>query len=87
MAAKHPATLDHTVVPAGISGDFCLHEIIEAQVARTPDAEAIAFESSTLSYRELNRRANQLAMRLAVAMPWLIAYVFARWAGKTATMP
>jgi surfactin family lipopeptide synthetase A len=38
----------------------CLHELIEAQVERTPDAVAVTFEDQQLSYRELNARANQL---------------------------
>jgi amino acid adenylation domain-containing protein len=42
----------------------CLHELIEAQVKRTPDAFAVVFEDETLTYREVNRRANQLAHRL-----------------------
>ena len=40
---------------------MCLHELIEAQVQRTPDAVAVIFENQQLSYRELNARANQLA--------------------------
>ncbi len=39
----------------------CLHELIEAQVERTPDAVALVFEDKQLTYRELNSRANQLA--------------------------
>src|SRR4029077_4668245 len=31
------------------------------QAAQTPDAIAVAYEEETLTYRELNRRANQLA--------------------------
>ncbi|AVH69209.1 non-ribosomal peptide synthetase [Nostoc sp. 'Lobaria pulmonaria (5183) cyanobiont'] len=41
--------------------DKCIHELFEAQVARTPDAVAVVFEDQQLSYRELNQRANQLA--------------------------
>ncbi|MGI0489248.1 amino acid adenylation domain-containing protein [Pantanalinema rosaneae CENA516] len=41
--------------------DRCLHEWIETQVERTPDAIAVRFEAQTLTYRELNQRANQLA--------------------------
>ena len=38
-----------------------LHELIENQVERTPEAPALVFEDKQLSYRELNIRANQLA--------------------------
>lgn len=43
----------------------CLHELIEAQVRRTPDDVAVVFENTELTYRELNQRANQLAHYLA----------------------
>jgi amino acid adenylation domain-containing protein len=39
----------------------CLHEPFEAQVKQTPDAVAVVFEDHHLTYRQLNRRANQLA--------------------------
>ncbi len=38
-----------------------LHEMVEAQVERTPDAIALVWEHEQVSYQELNRRANQLA--------------------------
>jgi amino acid adenylation domain-containing protein len=43
------------------SQDDCVHEVFEAQVERTPDAIAVLCEDASLTYRELNRRANQLA--------------------------
>ncbi|NPC47683.1 amino acid adenylation domain-containing protein [Corallococcus sp. AB032C] len=44
--------------------DATLTSLIEAQVARTPDAVALEFEGSRLTYRELDARANQLAHAL-----------------------
>ncbi|MBZ9640544.1 non-ribosomal peptide synthetase, partial [Streptomyces sp. PSKA30] len=41
-----------------------LPELFQAQVARTPDATAIVFEDSEVSYADLNARANQLARLL-----------------------
>jgi hypothetical protein len=45
-------------------GERCVHELFEAQVERTPDAVAVVFEGASLSYGELNRRANQVAHHL-----------------------
>ena len=44
--------------------DKCLHQWIEEQAARTPDAVAVAFEKVSLTYRQLNEKANQLARHL-----------------------
>ena len=41
--------------------EWCLNELFEAQAARTPEALAVVFEDTHLSYRELNARANQIA--------------------------
>jgi amino acid adenylation domain-containing protein len=41
--------------------DTCVHRLFEAQVLRTPGAIAAEFRGEQLTYRELNRRANQLA--------------------------
>ncbi|MEM1254712.1 MAG: amino acid adenylation domain-containing protein [Cyanobacteria bacterium P01_H01_bin.21] len=40
---------------------FCLHQLFERQVEKTPEATAVVFEQTYLTYRELNRRANRLA--------------------------
>jgi amino acid adenylation domain-containing protein/non-ribosomal peptide synthase protein (TIGR01720 family) len=44
--------------------ELSLSELFEAQVARTPEAMALLFEDTALTYRELNERANQLARYL-----------------------
>jgi surfactin family lipopeptide synthetase A len=41
--------------------DSALHELIERQVERAPDRVAVESEGQTLTYRQLNSRANQLA--------------------------
>ncbi|WP_095162575.1 amino acid adenylation domain-containing protein [Pseudomonas sp. Irchel 3F5] len=43
---------------------LCIHQLFEAQVARSPEATALIFEGEVLSYSELNARANRLAHRL-----------------------
>jgi amino acid adenylation domain-containing protein len=42
----------------------CVHGLIEAQVARTPEVVAVVDGERRVSYRELNARANQLAAHL-----------------------
>jgi amino acid adenylation domain-containing protein len=41
--------------------DRCIHELFEEQAARTPDSLAVVYENDSLSYAELNTRANQVA--------------------------
>ena len=42
----------------------CIHQLIEAQVAQTPDRIAVECAGAQLTYRELNNRANRLAIDL-----------------------
>jgi amino acid adenylation domain-containing protein len=44
--------------------DVCLHELVEAQVKRSPERQAVTFEGRSLTYRELDRAADRLALRL-----------------------
>src|SRR6478609_1272423 len=39
----------------------CVHELFEAQAERTPDAIALQCEKQSLTYVQLNERANQVA--------------------------
>lgn len=53
----------------------CIHELFEEQVVRTPEAIAVVYEGNSLTYRELNTRANQLAhylRRLAIGPDSLV---------------
>ncbi|NMO14854.1 amino acid adenylation domain-containing protein [Pyxidicoccus fallax] len=49
---------------ADLPRDACIHTLIEAQVRHTPDAVALTFEGTSLTYAELDARANQLAWHL-----------------------
>ncbi|WP_272040588.1 non-ribosomal peptide synthetase, partial [Paenibacillus sp. JJ-100] len=44
--------------------DRTIHELVEEQVQRVPQATAVVFEGQKLTYGELNERANQLARTL-----------------------
>ena len=44
--------------------DKCVHQLVEAQVERTPNAVAAVFNGKSLTYHELNQAANQLARYL-----------------------
>ena len=44
--------------------DRCVQELFEAQVRRTPGATAVVYEGESVTYEELDRRANQVAHTL-----------------------
>jgi amino acid adenylation domain-containing protein len=64
-----PAERKHVLVDwnatfADYAKDRCIHQLFEEQVAKTPNGIAVTFEDQSLSYAELNGRANQLARYL-----------------------
>jgi natural product biosynthesis luciferase-like monooxygenase protein len=46
------------------ASDLCIHQLFEQQVARTPSKTAVVFQDKSLTYRELNERANRVAETL-----------------------
>ncbi len=60
-AERQQILVDWNATQAPYPADQCFHQLIEAQVERTPDAVAIVCADQRLTYRELNTRANQLA--------------------------
>ena len=63
-AEQRELLLDWNDTHAEYQQDLCAHQLFEVQVARTPDAVAVALEDERLNYRELNARANKLAHHL-----------------------
>ncbi|MEH2060570.1 MAG: amino acid adenylation domain-containing protein [Nostoc sp.] len=58
---QHQLLVEWNNTQVDYPGEYCIHELFEAQVERSPDAIAVVFEDEQLTYGELNHRANQLA--------------------------
>ena len=58
---RHQVLRAFNASPSHEPSDQCLHHLFESQVAQIPDNIAVIFEDQSLTYRELDRRANQLA--------------------------
>jgi amino acid adenylation domain-containing protein/non-ribosomal peptide synthase protein (TIGR01720 family) len=61
--------------------EHCIHELFEAQAAQTPQQIALVSEQESLTYEELNVRANQLAhylRRLGVGPETLVGLMLER---------
>ncbi|QLE49533.1 amino acid adenylation domain-containing protein [Nostoc sp. C057] len=58
---QHQLLVEWNNTKVDYPGEYCIHQLFEAQVERLPDAIAVSFEDQHLTYRELNHRANQLA--------------------------
>ena len=63
-AERHRVLVEWNATEADYPQDKCVHEIFEAQAARTPEAIAVVSGDERLTYAELNARANRLAHRL-----------------------
>ncbi|HEX6289482.1 MAG TPA: condensation domain-containing protein, partial [Herpetosiphonaceae bacterium] len=60
-AERQQMLIDWNRSEAEYPRDAAVHQLFEAQAARTPHTRAIVFDGQALSYAELNTRANQLA--------------------------
>jgi amino acid adenylation domain-containing protein len=63
-ADRHQLVVELNATGADYPQDTLIHELFERQAALQPDATAVIFEEQTLSYGELDARANQLAHEL-----------------------
>ncbi|MFN8596431.1 MAG: amino acid adenylation domain-containing protein [Anaerolineae bacterium] len=63
-AERHQLLIEWNNTAADYPHDQCAHELFEGQVTRTPEAIAVTHEAEAVTYRELNRRTNQVAHRL-----------------------
>ena len=61
---RHRILVDWNATAAEYPSDRCVHELFELQAARTPDAVAVKYEDTRLTYGELDARANGLARHL-----------------------
>ncbi len=63
-AQRRPSSAERSVAEADDLRQSCIHDLFEAQVARTPATAAVSFEGAEHSYGELNAKANRLARHL-----------------------
>ncbi len=63
-AERQQLLVEWNATEAEYPREQCIQHVFEEQVEQTPDAVAVIFEGEQLTYRELNRRANQLAFYL-----------------------
>jgi amino acid adenylation domain-containing protein len=65
-AETHQLLIEWNATTTPYPSDRSVHGLFEDQVDATPDALALVFEGGSLTYRELDRRANRLAHYLRV---------------------
>jgi surfactin family lipopeptide synthetase A len=62
---RHRQLVEWNATSADYPRGTCVHELVTAQMQRTPDAVAVVFGDEQLTYRELDRRANRVAHLLS----------------------
>jgi arthrofactin-type cyclic lipopeptide synthetase C len=65
-AERHQLLVEWNATAAEYPREQCIHELFEAQAARTPEAIAVVHEDAQRTYGELNARANRLAHHLRI---------------------
>jgi amino acid adenylation domain-containing protein/non-ribosomal peptide synthase protein (TIGR01720 family) len=63
-AERRTVVEEWNATAAPFPAEGCIHELFEAQAARTPDAVALTFGGHALTYREVDTQANRLAHHL-----------------------
>ncbi|HEU4558536.1 MAG TPA: amino acid adenylation domain-containing protein, partial [Longimicrobium sp.] len=62
--AERARVVEWNRTTAKYPADRCIHQLFEAQASQSPDAVALLFKRESLTYRELDERANRLARHL-----------------------
>ncbi|MCF4967181.1 non-ribosomal peptide synthetase, partial [Nostoc sp. CMAA1605] len=77
-AERHQLLVEWNDTQAEYPLEKCIHELFEAQVEHHPDAVAVIFEGQTLTYQQLNEKANQLAhyLRTKGVKPEVLVGIF-----------
>ena len=61
---RHQLLVEWNQTDVELLKNLCFHDLFEAQVRQTPESVAAIFEGKSLTYRQLNARANQWANQL-----------------------
>ncbi len=61
---RHQLLIEWNDTEADYPADKSIHQLVEEQAERTPDAVGVVYENRGLTYRDLNAKANQLARYL-----------------------
>jgi amino acid adenylation domain-containing protein len=61
---RHQLLREWTATKAEFPHQSLIHDLVQAQIEKMPDAVAVVFGDQTLSYRDLDERSNQLAWHL-----------------------